>query len=780
MKTKRITAIVLCMVLCVIMGGENLLSALFIPTSAANEVGSFDNTAIEDDLKNVDLKNYPQNSLGEVDIISLMEYGYSEQSYIDKYYGIYVYVYNPTGKPITLSGNNYVELGFYENGVMKPDSVNLQYLDRTSDNLIYKFKLDQSARILASARSYAAVNEGKRCYEISDIQFTANSLHANVSKKYVWSGYAAYCGPDSSPDSTLTCLDYGLKSIHLNLMHTCFREKWSANFDDYHDLNSVFFSVPESYFQDFGNLEKMDAQWHEYVTSSMYVTSDLDAYRELSMLTGKYINQYGQLTDSKGNVINKDVTTYWRIFTSESEVQFFLPGDIPTPVFASVYGSGFNVNCRDDIQSHSVNYNITEFTYDRGSYYALSSRFEPTTRIDWLFYTSDTITDNAYKISKDQVLDYMLSYTSQHPTETKVLGKYSSSLLSGRVDENRLKYLDANRVKDENGNYVVDENGSPVWKRNVTNGLVKMEFTDDIKYDPEVGNVIGKYEYVNWEEDFWGALFGGTEYVKENFAPIEMILEADLYLSAEEFAEKYYIAAEDAEKFQSEAKRSYASGERPFMLHFAVTNYSANEARFDLAEEDEFKMSDIDGYVASETVFLDFDVISLTFQDEENGYAETVIPVVAEPIDIINGLTPPDSLAWDEEERWQMLVALILFGIFLFAVYVLLGIYVPWLAKIIRWVAGAFWWLFTSLLKLLWWFISTLFNIITAPFRSFFDNASRKVKKTLHIRTRQRSRGRSGKSRSSRNSKFWQNTVNDLKSSLEKGKAALRAKAKRK
>ena len=137
-----------------------------------------------------------------------------------------------------------------------------------------------------------------------------------------------------------------------------------------------------------------------------------------------------------------------------------------------------------------------------------------------------------------------------------------------------------------------------------------------------------------------------------------------------------------------------------------------------------------------------------------------------------------------EQDWYQILVALLLTVIVLMIGYIALDIYVPWAAKIIRWVVGAFWWLFTSLLKLVWWFISTLFNIITAPFRSFFDNASRKVKKTLNIKSPRRSRGNGRKSRSSRNSRFWQKTVEDLtssvKTSIEKGKEALRAKAKRK
>ena len=45
--------------------------------------------------------------------------------------------------------------------------------------------------------------------------------------------------------------------------------------------------------------------------------------------------------------------------------------------------------------------------------------------------------------------------------------------------------------------------------------------------------------------------------------------------------------------------------------------------------------------MARETVFLDFDIIHLGFGDRDN---LTIIPVVADPIDIIAGVDPPPVL----------------------------------------------------------------------------------------------------------------------------------------
>ena len=61
-------------------------------------------------------------------------------------------------------------------------------------------------------------------------------------------------------------------------------------------------------------------------------------------------------------------------------------------------------------------------------------------------------------------------------------------------------------------------------------------------------------------------------------------------------------------------------------------------------------MSVQDGYVAQMTTFHDFDVISLTFRSEKG--VDTVIAVCSDPIDIINGVTPPSDLNSNGNFDW--------------------------------------------------------------------------------------------------------------------------------
>lgn len=109
-----------------------------------------------------------------------------------------------------------------------------------------------------------------------------------------------------------------------------------------------------------------------------------------------------------------------------------------------------------------------------------------------------------------------------------------------------------------------------------------------------------------------------------------------------------------------------------YLFRFSVTDtYSAQVTYF---EKDPLHTRKNNAYMAMQNVFLDFDIISLTY--ERNG-EYTVIPTVADPIDIFADVTPPpdfeeDGLAW-----WQ--IALIVLGVAL-AVYIIV--------KIVRGLAG--------------------------------------------------------------------------------------------
>ena len=270
----------------------------------------------------------------------------------------------------------------------------------------------------------------------------------------------------------------------------------------------------------------------------------------------------------------------------------------------------------------------------------------------------------------------MLDYTKYFPNEKLIRGKYATGLFTDSIDEDRIRFLEDQTQKS---------------------GYVNMEFTAGVHYDYNTGNF-----FIDSDKDQskWNEFWFGTKYVGWTYSPIEIISEGDLYLPVKNFANKYYVDPQDVPQIIENAKLAYSKDERPVLLRFAVTDYYSSTARFDYAEEDAFDMSAQDGYVAQQTVFLDFDVLSMGFQSED-GYMEIVIPVVAKPIDIINDLTPPEDLV-EEQEWWQKLVAILL----LILLIVILNLVFPAFGRF----CGVIWNGIKSIFEWIW-------KVITFPFR---------------------------------------------------------------
>ena len=104
-------------------------------------------------------------------------------------------------------------------------------------------------------------------------------------------------------------------------------------------------------------------------------------------------------------------------------------------------------------------------------------------------------------------------------------------------------------------------------------------------------------------------------------------------------------------------------------------------------------------------MFLDFDVLSLGFKDAE-GYNEVVIGVVAEPIDIINGLTPPE----DPYGEFFQMIMIVLGIILIFVVIIFLWPIVSPFFRLV--ISGAL-----NAMKIVVKILLIPLRIITKPFR---------------------------------------------------------------
>lgn len=608
-KAKRILTIILFLALVITIGGE-LFLALSVRTSAAEAVQSYDNTPIESDIENMEEADYPASSLGKCSVIGFMEYCFSNNEAYSDVYGLYVYIYNPTEKPIVQNeGYNQISLStaFGSDGKARAyGNFKLTFLDHTDNHRFYKFKVTDSKTQYSIAKNYAFLY-GVRRYEITslDVHFVGEANKADsvgISKIYEFSGYAAYCGDPPIAVSTLKCQDYGKQSIHLKVYDTHYRfaEK-SANL--YDDLQSVYFSVPNDYMAQWGDLFEITAEWYQYKTSPMFVTSDGEAYSALYELINKRINEYGKLIDENGNVLDETVQTNWRVLWEEYDEYM---GD---GYYWHAFYNSYNPLCKNDFL---------------GTEYSVISPADSLKKLDWLFPVENVTSNDDYVIPSEKVRTYIEWYTNKFSSQEKLHGKYAVDL----------------------------------FEREEGDG-----------YKGETFNINGEQKYLDSVKDqsWWNEFWFGVQIEEFNCSPIVTISQGDFYLSPDAFSEKYLVNKEDVSKIIRFAKESYGKNETPILLRFTVNDYYASKARFDFAETDSFKMSDVDGYVAQEMVYLDFDILSLSFS-KDGGYTKEVIGVVANSIDIINGLTAPEG-TYEEQEWWQKIMAaltIIIIGMIIF------------------------------------------------------------------------------------------------------------------
>ncbi len=194
----------------------------------------------------------------------------------------------------------------------------------------------------------------------------------------------------------------------------------------------------------------------------------------------------------------------------------------------------------------------------------------------------------------------------------------------------------------------------------------------------------GGYEKfsMKWEAFWTGKSWDFGEDAQSSVEPIRFIKDSDFTGQDTQDAENLCVLEKDFEGFKAfyEEKKE---ANNIFLLRFAVTDYYSNYCRAGYYEyswfpppgANYFHGDDDSTYMARETVFLKFDIIELTFLCDT---METVIPVVASPIDIVGGVTGP--IREDRPGLLDFLLAIL--GIILIVViFLLLLRFCPWLIK---------------------------------------------------------------------------------------------------
>lgn len=630
---------------------------------------NYDNTNVLDDLKSAtangdpfDLSAYPRNPFGTPQVVTFAEYCYSQYENGNGNYALYVYVYNPALTEFSfLSQRNKIEIssGFYAAGeegqigsVKDYAKFPLKFCNASTgdyENRFLKFRIVDDAGILLQAEREREQATGSRYYHISGIElFTlgGDATTANdywVNKYYQFSGYAE--GYGDSERFPFQCDATGnAEAVRLDVKHTYYRTESSGlGADHQNQLDTVYFAVPKRLFDTYGKLQRIKAEWYEYKTKEIVVTSNSAFYNAVQNYLGQVVPSSNGKFDTIEPVLNDDIgyalvngmktTSAWGTETFESAKW------------------GWNLGVALGIDDICDRLMLLFFTDNIDEYDPYSQKNEGT-------------------IKGNDLYNRILAYNKSYETGTLPVkdGTISADLFESDIDDSR-------KVDSEQGK--------------IQQGYSYYDFDADTDIQKLISWQDGSHSFwENWDEfGFWDALFGNipSETGKE-ISPIQVLKKSDLSGTDAEISQRLLVNINDI----SVLKDAYddAVTVNPLdpedeecylvMFRFATSDYYA--APLDIYESDFWgTVHKGQAYVARQSVFFDFDVIDLTF-NKEGIY--TVIPAVSDPIDIVNDLTSPTDMGKDGLD----ILALIVLMLVLIVLLVVLMPILPFIGKGIVWL----------------------------------------------------------------------------------------------
>lgn len=600
-----------------------LLSWEIISTGLITYAGDndlkFDNTSIFDDLygskddngNEFDLSNYPIDKDGELQFFSFVEYGYSYYANYEKNYALYLYLYNPQ----QLNFQTYLDSNVVRMRVSyatKDDNIvvseyedfNIVCVSRTTgdySNLFYKFKvLDPNKKILSMAQAYEKEN-GCRRYDIAGVYLKTDksdvTLDKNIGRTYKCSGYMATYGKDASNPSTFVCNVEKLETLDLKVYQTSYLTGVSSAGAYHHNnVSSVYFAIPQRVLDKYGSLWEIYAQWYECKTAPIFVTSNSNLYNGMKGLT------HYSLSESKNKPRFDDSVPYYFYYGMDSNEGL---GQVHS---RTTYDWAYNLySYEEDYPSSSTHVTVSNSAVN----------------LPYVFYSPSYTVNGAFNVinkqtvagdvTSSQIRDYIQNYESNNYVPWHTSRNLASELFVNAVDSARA------------------EKGIKVGLNKVRTNLGD---TFDLKsWNSEYGSWWDKLTQYGWS-------YPKNEVLDEshtNVKPFEEVLNSAL--NSVTLSSDLLINENDVDSFKSFCNSSYVNDEVPYLFRFAVSDYYSRPLGYGDSQNKVYKTEkESDTYLAQETVFFDFNIITMTFKGKEDYYT---LAVMHKPVDVIAGVEPP-------------------------------------------------------------------------------------------------------------------------------------------
>ena len=648
-----------------------ILSSFVIPTFAEGDSlpKDIETSGVVSDLKAMgfDITKYQKDTSAEhARMLKFLEYGYDENGDQSEY-GLYVYVWNPSGKPIELDNNlNKITIQSRKVQSTNPNGwkkAPLEFVNVSTEsgyeNVFYKFKVPYSAEksLLSNVSKYV------RVYEISEIELkysgNNNATSFTIGGRFTYSGYGPYHNASRTNRSTLSCHGTDMTVIEIEINPTTWKTDTSAKGVGYaNELFSVYFSVPNDIIRDYGN------------------TADTIS-KGLVKIEGEYSKHRinGLVVDNR--TLYDQIYPYLGVNVNDEDVPFFFYSDISYLENYTYYENPYNVK----LSSPNI----------FGGSYVTNSEPRGNVIINKIVsLIEEDIYSSKDFVSSEDLRDVLYSIWADFGSEMYIdpVGSgYGPANVGVSLQSygNNLSYVVTS--KDEKGNYV--------------------DIADQIKVYSEAHD---KPWYMFWNN----SLYEESSY--DNIKSIQFVDLSffDLFSNSSSFSDKFYVSEHDVANMKSFVTAASAKNQSTFLMRFAVDDYYATDVRLSEYGTGTFE----NALYFEKTIFTNVDILSFTF---ENQFSEQVVlPVAASPVDNVGEITPtlkPDGSHTTNEnppDDPPDLLSLILGLVAIIAV-------VLFIDRILR-VFGISW---RSLFK----FIRKLFKKIFTILKKCFDKLIKAIKK---------------------------------------------------
>lgn len=668
-----------------------------VPASAdsGSVYADLNETAVTDDLEALgfDLTEYPIDrtiEAGQTDrflvLMQVLEFGYDYHQRDFSDYGLFLYLYNPSGTDLTGTSRNQVELALKTaSGAMGEYTKHvLLFISASSDNRFYKYRVTgMTATLLRS------LNRDTRTYCISgiELQFTGetNPTDFKIGGTFRFSGHQQGYGFNKSMADSLYCSYQKLETIELDLHPATWRSEYQnekgANWRD--EVDSVYFAIPNWYFQQYGDPNNRTKGLYSARVSyyERYVNGIVSDNSEMISVLQSIDENHS------GNFNGYDPFSAYT--TWDCEVLSNIGGTSSTPIYCYQYGMNVEKSVEQRLGIFPTSYHSANTVLPRVGMSLYSDTF-------------DSISAEDFAAEFDRAADpRKLAYPDDVPSNFVGPVMMVESAPTGRT----LGYHEETLTADQMLTYT----DTSVWNEN-TNG-------------------VSKWFYRLFHKDESAKALSQSLNVMETVDLTDLVKLAAF--KNEVSAKRHYISDADIPDFLAYVAREELNplnwtngvfGSTVVLLRFAVTDfYSAGLTCYRAYNGAATNAQQWTGnhYYFEKSYFEDFDVLSLTFQDK--GGKLTTLPVVASPVDVggdlpspYEGATGKDPSKAKENQSpswWETFKAL---RGWIQAIVIILGLL----------VIGLLLGIFTPILKPLF----NLFEKLFGALQKFFGGVGRTVK----------------------------------------------------